>query len=99
MPLVRFNYTEDDFNGCSSFCNMLLQGVLGYFFFVYAYQNPDPDNCFAQGDIGYSYRTEDKMHQYNMAWRFRAWFNAGFIICASSLIYSLLVWAFLLTKV
>ena len=57
MPLVHFNYTEEDFNGCTSFCNMLIQGVLGYFFFIYAYNNPDYKTCYAYDDTGFEFPT------------------------------------------
>ena len=57
MPLVHFNYTEEDFNGFTSFCNMLIQGILGYFFFIYAYQNPDYSACYAYDDEGYGFPT------------------------------------------
>ena len=40
----------------------------------------------------------DNNNQYDMAKRFRIWFEAGFIICTLSLLYSLLVWAFLLSR-
>ena len=37
---------------------MVIQGVLGYFFFIYAFDNPDYEHCFAEDKKAYPVRTD-----------------------------------------
>ena len=35
-------------NAGSGACSLVINGIFAYFFYIYAYQNPDPGNCFAK---------------------------------------------------
>ena len=70
--------------------NLFINGFLGYFFYKYAWQNPDgAETCFASpvGSEVYSTYEEGTM---NMTHMFHLWFVIGFVISMLGIVHALL---------
>ena len=80
-------------NNTSAFCNVFYHGIVGIFFFAYAFNNPDKQACWASNQIEVQFAFNQKdafLETTEVSRRFQIWFMFGFGISAFSFMYSLL---------
>ena len=66
-------------HGTSAACSLIFNGVLCYFFYTYAYNNPDAGECWAIDGVDTPKTTETAGYT-NVSNQFHLWFWWGFII-------------------
>ena len=69
-------------NRCTGCFILILNVILAYIFFTYAYQNPDEGQCWACLDLT-SFSVSATMkddYTINVAKQFKTWFRYGFIL-------------------
>ena len=66
-------------NGAGGACNLLINGVLAYFFYQYAYKNPDQGQCWATDENHVASPVELPGYT-NVSQQFETWFWWGFLI-------------------
>ena len=86
-------------NGGLIFLNLLVNTIMGTFFGIYTWNNPDDSECYSwpESDAAVSNPIGIE-NAKDVTRQFHIWFMVGFIISAVSLVYSFLAIAFLATK-
>jgi len=76
---------------CTGICSVILNVVLAYFFFAYAFASPDGSSCFATADgaIAATYEETKTMEGrfFEVSRAFELWFRTGFVLCCCTLAY------------
>ena len=72
-----------------SLCNLVLQAIMGYYFYIYAYRNLDKTTCFALDDSTDVYGTGSG-DMTDVSGQFTLWFKIGFVIQCASMLCSVL---------
>ncbi len=71
--------------GGAGVCNLLINGILAYFFYQYAYANEDVGECWATAGSTTPVGVETAGYK-NVTAQFHSWFWWGFIINMVSIV-------------
>ena len=78
--------------------NIIINGVLAYFFYVYAFANPDGnEGCWAMAGQTVP-KTVEAPHYINVTEQFHVWFLWGFILNVAACVLSVLQFAYACTE-
>ena len=93
-------------------CNLIINSVMAFFFYTYAFNNPDFGACFAKTDSSFkigkptipvsvpSTIGSDAVYAtgyVDVSIQFQLWFTYGFLLCCATMTFSVLALSNILT--
>ena len=70
-------------------CTIAINGILGYFFYIYAFANPDMSTCYVDPDT-WQASTTGSGGAMNVSHVFHMWFLVGFILKCLGMVQAIL---------
>ena len=107
---TQVDYTKPNVAGGA--CNLVVNGALAYFFFIYTFQNPDKGTCYARTNnevafpevpvtttgSGIDMVQTPLLGFTDVTDKFHSWFLYGFILNCVALVYSTLTFLYHATE-